>query len=69
MTSVVTRPDSNYERLPDDVRSVLSDRLQQVRTTTALEQTVAPPADGTTVVATDSNTWPAPTTMMRGEKS
>ena len=28
MTSVVTRPSSGYERLPEDVRSVLSDRLQ-----------------------------------------
>ncbi|MDB9528338.1 cell division ATP-binding protein FtsE [Oscillatoria sp. CS-180] len=29
MTSVVTRPNSNYERLPEDVRSLLSDRLQR----------------------------------------
>lgn len=41
MTSVVTRPDSNYERLPEEVRSVLSDRLKQVSATTEFDQTVA----------------------------
>lgn len=30
MTSVVTRPDGRYERLPDDVRSLLRDRLQMI---------------------------------------
>lgn len=38
MTSVITRPDSNFERLPEDVRSVLSDRLRRVRGATALEE-------------------------------
>jgi cell division transport system ATP-binding protein len=30
MTAVVNRPDSRYERLPDDVRSLLRDRLQMI---------------------------------------
>lgn len=43
MTSVVTRPDSNFERLPEDVRSVLSDRLQRVSVATEFEKSVAKP--------------------------
>ena len=43
MTSVVTRPSSNYERLPEDVRSVLSDRLHKVNVATEFEKNVASP--------------------------
>ncbi|MGD1859244.1 MAG: cell division ATP-binding protein FtsE [Leptolyngbyaceae cyanobacterium] len=46
MTSVITRPSSNYDRLPEDVRSVLSDRLQNTRLETLTARpAVAPPAD------------------------
>lgn len=39
MTSVVTRPPNNYERLPEDVRSLLSDRLQRTGISTGSERT------------------------------
>ena len=43
MTSVVTRPTSgNYDRLPEDVRSVLSDRLQRTQLETSGEPTPTP---------------------------
>ncbi|MEM9121427.1 MAG: cell division ATP-binding protein FtsE [Cyanobacteria bacterium P01_F01_bin.56] len=43
MTSVVTRPtSSNYDRLPEDVRSVLSDRLQRPHSETPDEPTQPP---------------------------
>lgn len=41
MTSVVTRPDSNYERLPEEVRSRLSDRLQAVNSTSDFKSSFA----------------------------
>ncbi|MEM6520954.1 MAG: cell division ATP-binding protein FtsE [Cyanobacteria bacterium P01_D01_bin.71] len=46
MTSVVTRPSSNYDRLPEDVRSVLSDRLQQTRLVTPTARPAATPLAG-----------------------
>lgn len=58
MTSVVTRPDSNYERLPEEVRSVLSDRLKQVSVTTEFEQTVASTTTKNTVPTPQPSTSP-----------
>lgn len=44
MTSVVTRPASgNYDRLPEDVRTVLSDRLQRTQLETPGEPTQVAP--------------------------
>lgn len=46
MTSVVTRPASgNYDRLPEDVRTVLSDRLQRTQLDTPGEPTQAASAE------------------------
>jgi cell division transport system ATP-binding protein len=45
MTSVVTRPTSgNYDRLPEDVRAALSDRLQRSQLETPHESAPAPSA-------------------------
>lgn len=65
MTSVVTRADSNYERLPEEVRSVLSDRLQRVRTSTEFEKNVASPTAETKVPKQQSQTPPPPKTAQQ----
>ncbi|MGF1461003.1 MAG: cell division ATP-binding protein FtsE [Leptolyngbyaceae cyanobacterium] len=54
MTSVVTRPHSNYDRLPDNVRSTLQQRLQRTR----LDSLVA--SDPRATAAQDSPTTPPP---------
>lgn len=48
MTSVVTRSDTRYERLPDDVRSLLRDRFERVGVT----------SDRTEPASTQSPTFP-----------
>jgi cell division transport system ATP-binding protein len=65
MTSVVTRPDSNYERLPEEVRSVLSDRLQRVRTSTEFEKNVVSPTAEKKVSKQQSQTPPPPKTAQQ----
>jgi cell division transport system ATP-binding protein len=65
MTSVVTRPDRNYERLPEDVRSVLSDRLHRVKTVTEFEKNVASPAAEKTVAQRQPQASPQPKTTQQ----
>ena len=43
MTSVVTRADKNYERLPGDVRSLLRDRIKSIKSAAEVEQVKTQP--------------------------
>ncbi|MEM6436117.1 MAG: cell division ATP-binding protein FtsE [Cyanobacteria bacterium P01_D01_bin.115] len=59
MTSVVTRPSSSYERLPEDVRSVLSDRLQGATSVTENDSAIPAPPRSTTKSSAQRRSQPS----------
>lgn len=66
MTSVVPHSDSRYQRLPEDVRSLLSDRLQMVSTSTDSPTAFHPP---TTPRATGPRVATAPHSPQPSDRS